>query len=234
MRWIVLIVVMFLLAGCSVSRSSRSEIDRSGEKSQEMPEFKFESMEFTLENLEIVRETIIEEPAESVIINLIGECVDTVEKVWLIALMDTFMLQLKDVEFAESLLKSYEEMDDSLKKRYEIDYDRAREASLLANMYTLQLAVEDYAILHEGNYPADTYDVFSLLPSTFANPFDRDTAYCTGKPPDSCIEGAVYYEHGEYGFSPYTIYGCGKDGRVLSLTLHEVLLWQGEGIKSSY
>ena len=96
---------------------------------------------------------------------------------------------------------------------------RLEELSVQANMHALHLAVVDYSVIHEGNYPADTYDFSDMLSARFANPFGKGAAYCSGKPGFIGTEGAVYYEHEEYGFSPYTIYGCGKDGKVLFLTL---------------
>jgi hypothetical protein len=101
--------------------------------------------------------------------------------------------------------------------------DRAREAAVQANMYTLQLAIEDYAVEYLGNYPSHFYSLKDLLPERFENPY-IGVPYMPGRPGDSLYEalpmaGTVYYEHPKYGYSPYTIYGCGKDGKVLSLKL---------------
>ena len=53
--------------------------------------------------------------------------------------------------------------------------DRAREGSVKANMHTLQLAVEDFAVQNDGTYPvaADAAVVTGLLPGgvVMDNPF---------------------------------------------------------------
>jgi type II secretory pathway pseudopilin PulG len=96
---------------------------------------------------------------------------------------------------------------------------RAREASVMANMHTLQLAIEDYAVVTLGSYPAEDATVIDpLLPSNFSNPFGGATYLDVGDP--AGVEGVVYYKNADgFGFHPYSIFGCGKDGATLPLVL---------------
>jgi type IV pilus assembly protein PilA len=99
--------------------------------------------------------------------------------------------------------------------------DRAREASVKANMHSLQLAIEDFAVKNTGTYPttaADHTAVKANLPSgTFpTNPF-------TGVVDEAPTWGASPAAVGRYGTNPetatgYTILGYGKSA-LLSLTL---------------
>jgi len=100
--------------------------------------------------------------------------------------------------------------------------DYAREASVKANMHTLQLAMEDYSALHDGVYPtaAEKAEVKALLPEADwpRNPFTgavlADAEVTFGGDPDA---------PGEIGANPadrtnYVIKGFGKSA-LLSLTL---------------
>lgn len=50
--------------------------------------------------------------------------------------------------------------------------DRAKEASVKANMHTIQITVETISIDHAGNYPGFTALVATDIPSNFKNPFN--------------------------------------------------------------
>lgn len=88
--------------------------------------------------------------------------------------------------------------------------DRAREASLRANMHTLQISVEDFAVLSEGFYPGtiDTRigDVLSslgyVLPAGWQNlkPYRCSMADGRRMPPFS--ENALLYPHDSF-FNPF-------------------------------
>ena len=97
--------------------------------------------------------------------------------------------------------------------------DRAREGSVKSNMHTLQLAVEDFAVQNDGDYPlaADAAEVEGNLPNDAYpnNPFTgAETAVDWAAAPDAA---------GELGFSAvavtgYTLRGYGKEA-ILSLIL---------------
>ncbi len=97
--------------------------------------------------------------------------------------------------------------------------DRAREGSVKANMHTIQLGVEDFAVQNDGTYPlaADAADVEANLPDGNYpdNPFtNAETAVDWAAAPAAS---------GEIGFSTattsqYVIEGFGKDA-LLTLTL---------------
>ena len=98
--------------------------------------------------------------------------------------------------------------------------DRAREASVKANMHSLQLAMEDFAVKNTGTYPvaADAAAVQANMPSnTFpTNPF---TGVVNEAPTWAANPAAL----GRYGPNPqtttgYTIQGYGKSA-LLTLTL---------------
>ncbi len=98
--------------------------------------------------------------------------------------------------------------------------DRAREASVKANMHTLQLAIEDFAVKNQGVYPvpADAAAVQANLPSGVfpVNPF-------TGAVNEAPTWGADPAAQGRYGTNPqtiagYTIKGYGKSA-LLTLQL---------------
>ena len=99
---------------------------------------------------------------------------------------------------------------------------RAKEASVKGNMHTLQLAMEDFAVLNAGTYPvaADKATVKGLFPGGNwpNNPFtgaalaDGDVSF-----------GADPTTSGQMGANPatttgYTIKGYGKSA-LLTLTL---------------
>jgi prepilin-type N-terminal cleavage/methylation domain-containing protein len=95
--------------------------------------------------------------------------------------------------------------------------DRAREASVKANMHSLQLAIEDFAVANNSLYPvaADIAAVKARIPSGTwpTNPF----TLVTDEPP---TWGADPAGMGRYGVNPstilqYTIKGMGKSGLVM-------------------
>jgi type IV pilus assembly protein PilA len=100
--------------------------------------------------------------------------------------------------------------------------DRAKEASVKANMHTAQLAVEDYAVMNDGNYAGHTNihtTLAAMLPTNFKTPFTGATgsgAITSGSTANA--QGVVYYDHATYGATGYTIQGYGKSS-VLTLTL---------------
>jgi type IV pilus assembly protein PilA len=98
--------------------------------------------------------------------------------------------------------------------------NRAREASVKANMHSFQLAIEDFAVQNTGTYPvaADAAAVKANMPSGTwpTNPF-------TGVADEAPLWAADPAAQGRYGANPvattgYTIKGYGKSA-LLSLTL---------------
>lgn len=110
--------------------------------------------------------------------------------------------------------------------------DRAKMASVKANMHTTQVTVEALSIDHMGRYPnsgiavPDQLAITNDLPSNFKNPYDGGnvaggTALVFANP--SGTEGAVGYlatDVGtEFAEKSYTILGAAKNGLVMDLTL---------------
>ena len=98
--------------------------------------------------------------------------------------------------------------------------DRAREASVKANMHSLQLAMEDFAVKNTGVYPvaADAAAVKANFPAGVypTNPF-------TGVADEAPTYGAAPAAQGRYGpatmtTTNYTIQGYGKSA-LISLAL---------------
>jgi type II secretion system protein G len=100
--------------------------------------------------------------------------------------------------------------------------DRAREASVRANMHTVQLAIEDFAVQNDGTYPVagDDAAVQGNCPSNVYpdNPFNTAVAMALDW-------AAAPTTEGDCGMNPaattagYSLQGSGKGGAVLSLTL---------------
>jgi prepilin-type N-terminal cleavage/methylation domain-containing protein len=113
--------------------------------------------------------------------------------------------------------------------------DRAKEASVKANMHATQVAVESMSIDLLGDYPTTEVDIEEELPPNFRNPFDAAEALAAvfvitaGVPSFAqgatveANEGHVEYAHdgtaGSDNAAAYTISGGGKDGETLDLTL---------------
>jgi prepilin-type N-terminal cleavage/methylation domain-containing protein len=103
--------------------------------------------------------------------------------------------------------------------------DRAKEGSVKANMHTLQLAVEDFAVQTNGVYPttgADTTPNGNTVVALCANgvypnnPFSGAVSTVTW--------GAAPATEGDLGLptatvTQYIIEGCGKNAVVLPLQL---------------
>ena len=96
--------------------------------------------------------------------------------------------------------------------------DRAREGSVKANMHTLQLATEDFAVQNDGTYPvaANAAAVTALLPggAIMRNPFTAavSTITWTGSPTTQGNLGYVVASN------VYNIRGYGE-GALLALNL---------------
>ena len=98
--------------------------------------------------------------------------------------------------------------------------DRAREASVKANMHTVQMAIEDFATKSQGTYPvaADAATVKASMPKGLwtTNPFTS----VTDEAPLWDVDPAAM---GRFGVNPatvagYTIKGYGKSA-LMSLQL---------------
>jgi type IV pilus assembly protein PilA len=99
--------------------------------------------------------------------------------------------------------------------------DRAKEGSVKANMHTVQLAIEDFAVQNDGTYPvaADDAAVQANLPNGVYpnNPFDTSVAM-------NMDWAAAPAASGDLGSSPaattsgYNLRGFGKTG-LLTLQL---------------
>ncbi len=120
--------------------------------------------------------------------------------------------------------------------------NRAKEASVKANMHTVQVAVEDFGTRTDGLYPADfqtpvnsvnptktdTTTVEDLLPGNLKNPFTGATgeggAYVSGTGKPTLTQGQTGYGAftqaaiSTVAYELYTIWGFGKDAE-LDLTL---------------
>jgi prepilin-type N-terminal cleavage/methylation domain-containing protein len=82
---------------------------------------------------------------------------------------------------------------------------RAREGSVKANMHTLQVGAEDYAVINDSFYAGDAAQVIPLLPggnARFRNPFDEsvgsgnawlDRSWVSPFTPGSARRGLVAY-----------------------------------------
>ena len=98
--------------------------------------------------------------------------------------------------------------------------DRAKEGSLKSNMHTVQLAIEDFAVINDGTYPlaADDAAIQANIPLNVypTNPFTG--VACT------LNWAAVPATSGNLGMSPaatvsgYSLRGFGKSA-LLNLTL---------------
>lgn len=101
---------------------------------------------------------------------------------------------------------------------------RAKEASVKENMHTLQTTIESISIDSLGVYCQTVGVISGELPRNFKNPFTNATGegntgawdLVTTGTGATGNEGVSTYESDGSG---YTIYGAGKDGDVLNLTL---------------
>lgn len=102
--------------------------------------------------------------------------------------------------------------------------DRAKEASVKANMHTVQVTVETLSVDLAGAYPV-LADVVDDLPSNFKNPYTNvasELVTCAVDGSDLTSGQTGYRTDAAAGVAGtyYTIFGCGKDnGDVLDLIL---------------
>ncbi len=103
--------------------------------------------------------------------------------------------------------------------------DRAKEASVKANMHTFQVTIETISVDHAGGYP-DITDVSEDddLPSNFTNPFlSTETGMTAVEAGPATTEGRVGYAEnataGDFDGTFYTISGAKKAGAAILLTL---------------
>ena len=87
--------------------------------------------------------------------------------------------------------------------------DAKREASVLVDMQDVQIAMEDYALLHGGTYPTTVAELLTVMPrGLLPNSFSRHRI----EPSNGDHDGAVLFSsNGE----SYQIRGRGRDGRLL-------------------
>ena len=96
--------------------------------------------------------------------------------------------------------------------------DRAKEGSTKANMHTVQLAAEDYAVLNDGTYAAASTSL--QTPAGFSNPFNssstalEDRAVFVGAP--TATPGITSYADSSQ--TNYNVKGYGKSA-ALTLVL---------------
>lgn len=96
--------------------------------------------------------------------------------------------------------------------------NRAKEASVKANMHTVQVTVESISVDSLGVYPSLIDIIQAELPGNFDNPFIRGQytdALMTGRTP---TEGKVSYDILPTKTN-YSIFGAGKDAVPLQLIL---------------
>ena len=77
--------------------------------------------------------------------------------------------------------------------------DRAREGATKANMHVFQIAVEDFAVMNAGQYPAGAASAVSLVPGgnlSFVNSFAHNTGI-----------GVAWEDRGALGDAPSTTPG---------------------------
>ncbi len=100
--------------------------------------------------------------------------------------------------------------------------DRAKKASLIGNMHTIQVIVEDYCVVTEGKYPKHVSEIDSLLPQNIKNPFIPDGPVLQDYVDPPTTPGVVQYLYkdsagvGDW----YEISGIYKDSMPIELTLH--------------
>ena len=99
--------------------------------------------------------------------------------------------------------------------------NRAKEGSTKANMHTVQLASEDYAVQNDGIYSAtmDGTHIANLLPSTFKNPFDASVGSGNAWEDRATFAGTAAATPGIASYadsatSQYNIKGWGKTAAI--------------------
>ncbi len=105
--------------------------------------------------------------------------------------------------------------------------DRAKEASVKANMHTVQVTCESIAVDYSGNYPGGSdidgtgaVNIVDELPTNFKNPYGGVNSLVEGAVPG---EGEVaYFSNGtatNFDATYYSIRGGKKAGAVIDLIL---------------
>ena len=109
--------------------------------------------------------------------------------------------------------------------------DRAKQASVKANMHTMQTTVEAISIDHMGRYPDAGVDLTGELPKNLKNPYDGTygagqswfIAVGIGINPSLADEGMTSYTPDVagvgYSSTAYTVWGTGKATFDVGLTL---------------
>jgi len=80
--------------------------------------------------------------------------------------------------------------------------DKAKVASVKANMHTLQVTVETVAVDHSGSYPAFGDLTAEMIPSNFKNPYDATAIVL------DAIEQGAAVTTGMVGYDAYTSAGA--------------------------
>ena len=94
--------------------------------------------------------------------------------------------------------------------------EKARIASLMANMHTIQVEVELFGI-DSLVYPASASQIVSILPRNLLNPYDKSFPPLQDRA-ESDIPGVVEY-YVNSGRTLYEITGFNKDTVAIELTL---------------
>ena len=95
--------------------------------------------------------------------------------------------------------------------------DKAKIASLISNMRSVQLTVEITSI-NEGKYPEDVAHFIDSMPGNIKNPFNPTGPSLQDEAAEN-TPGVVEYQaaiEGDY----YTIWGVGKDNRPIDLIIN--------------
>jgi type II secretion system protein G len=98
--------------------------------------------------------------------------------------------------------------------------DRAKEASVKSNAHTLHLAMEDYAVSHDGIHSDAQADVLPFLPNQvlLTNPFTKVAAEPQwGNAAANPGEVGVQVVMVDGFWTAYTITGWGKDAMITTL-----------------
>lgn len=95
--------------------------------------------------------------------------------------------------------------------------DKARVASLMSNMRSVQLAVEMISV-DSGKYPADVAHFIGRIPGNIKNPFNPTSPFLQDEGAEN-IPGVVEYE-AAVGRDYYTIWGIGKNKSPINLIIN--------------
>jgi prepilin-type N-terminal cleavage/methylation domain-containing protein len=95
--------------------------------------------------------------------------------------------------------------------------DRAKEGSTKANMHTVQLAAEDYAVKNDGTYSTAVASL--VLPANFKNPFNSAAASTEDRADSSAAASATSGITSYCDFSSQSNYNIKGYGKSAALTL---------------